>query len=107
MSMVIETPRAERVVDDYDVAMLDGMLIQLTLDVSLGDVWTESPDLIQVTLSEKASPAGDAILPMEVVTIYKKNLLSVRKRSRTVTELSKAEKAEWQQTVKELTQVVH
>lgn len=106
--MQIESGAAEKVVEDYDIAMLDGMLLTLTLDAALQDVFEWGPDVLHVVLTEKENPTQPGTkLPAEEVWIERRNVLSVRRRTRNVLLPSAEEKEAWKATVKELTERVH
>lgn len=109
--MQINSSDPKRLVYDYDFNFVGGSVIPLTVDPMQGDqilgLGEEFP-IIRVSLTAKPSLTDpDTLLPAEEVSIYKTHLLAVQKRTREITPLSADEKAEWTNTIKELTNSVH
>lgn len=108
MDIIIPTPPTH-FVEDYDITSTTGLLIPITIDPTLGDVWTEGP----LTIDIRIAPRPDSIDPLRVaqeecMKVYTSHILSVSKRLREVKAPTKQEAEEWQKTLQELTnQTIH
>jgi hypothetical protein len=83
MRMEIVNPVVERDVLDYDFAFTNGMRIQQTLDEGLGDHCIELPDRYKIVLTEKPNATNpEVIMPEEIVTIFKNQVVLLVNRKR-------------------------
>lgn len=81
--MDVKAPVVEKEVTDYDFSFVGGPKLVYTVDPSIGDTVSETPDTYVLDLKAKPSVANpeEALLPEEV-TIYKHLLAAVNKRRR-------------------------
>lgn len=102
--MLIKDPDPKiRKVDDLDFTFIDGFLMSLTIDKELGDSMEyPTPDTIVIHLSEKLSTDGLSTLPAEDVTVYVKNIITIRHRTREITDRTLAQELEFQKTLQEM-----
>lgn len=103
MGMIIKSdePKA-RLVEDYDIYLVGGRVIPLTLDLSLGDhiEFETCPGVIFVQMSKKVSPQNpDQFIPAEDMTIYKSQVLFVQHRTREALDLTVEQQMEWEKAI--------
>lgn len=106
--MKIEYPEVKKILDDYDITYVSGLMIPITVDKSLGDE-VEFPDgAIIFKLTSKPSKADpEVFLPAEEITVFVKHLACVQHRVREVTLLSPDQQVEWKKTLQEISKTKH
>jgi hypothetical protein len=95
--MQIETSTPSKTIEEYDISILSGMVLPVTIDAKAGDTYEELTDRIKVYLAPKPGvPGSDKNLPAEKIEIYKAHVVSVNHRTREVPQLTPEQQAEWQ-----------
>ena len=101
--MEINSPDPRKIVDDYDFVFTSGMLMPLTIDVSVGDTIVFGDSQVMVRLVAKPSMNDpDKLLSAEDIVIYTTHLASVQHREREMIKLTVDAQAEWVKAIKEL-----
>lgn len=104
--MIIQTPEKTKVVTDYDLNV-DGILIQLTIDPSIGDSFEVGSETIDILKASRASAAHpNESLPPEHITVFKAHVRTISKRDRTVREASPEDRDNWLDAIKLATKTV-
>ena len=101
--MLISNPDTKKIVHDYDIVSVHGMMLPITIDLEAGDTVEHTSETIKFYLSKKPSIHDPSkILPAEDITVMKIHVFSVQHREREVLELTPEQKFEWSKTVQEL-----
>jgi hypothetical protein len=99
--MQIETPVSTKLVKDFDIAILSGMIMPITVDESMGDTFEELTDRIKVYLAPRPTLDVSDVLPAEHIEIYKTHIVSINHRIRKVTSLTPEQEFLWKQDVQQ------
>lgn len=99
--MIIDTTAPMKLVKDFDVAILSGMIMPITIDESMGDTFEELSDRIKVYLAPRPTLDASETLPAEHIEIYKTHIVSINHRTRKVTPLTPEQEFLWKQTLQE------
>ena len=108
--LIITTPDPQPVTyEDYDIIFANDTRISFSISADLGDTvdFDTSPLSVIFHFAEKTSATDDsAKLPSEDVTIMMQHVLSISRRTRTVTPHTKEEKDLFKQTLHQLAKSV-
>ena len=108
--MIINTHTEEpRIVDDYDITYLNGLFNAFTVDRELGDRvdFDTNPTVVIFHLAEKPSTSDpDVKIPAQDITIFLAHVMSIAHRKRSIAPVSPDQKAEWRNTLLQLSKTV-
>lgn len=106
--MEVNTPEVSHVVDDYDFTFLNGMVMPVTVNETVGDTIHFDSAEVRIDLSSKPSINDPAyMLPAENIVIYTKHLVTWQHRIRKVVAITPEQQHEWTQTLKEASGTVN
>lgn len=81
--MIIESLPEVRVVDDYDFQFVNGAMMPVTVDQSVGDTIEFGPDRTKIHLAEKPSIQDSSKkLPAEDILVFNQHVITVQHRKR-------------------------
>src|SRR3990167_11025891 len=104
-----ETAEESRTVDDYDLTFLNGLFLTFTVDTDLGDTvdFNTNPLVVTFHRSEKPATADpDSKTPADDTTVFLSHVLSITHRKRLIAPVTPDQKAEWRNTLLQLTKTV-
>ena len=97
-----------RVVDEYDLFFVSGVMFPVTIDRSQGDTVDIGPDFVKVFLAAKASLSDpDKIVPAEDHTFFTKHLIAIQHRQSARNVMTPDQRAEFQKTFKKVAGQIH
>ncbi len=101
--MMIESPTTKTILEDYDVVSVNGMMMPITINATLGDTIELGPTQIVAHLVAKPSINDpNKLLPAEHIIIYTAQVFSIQHRTREVTNLTPEQRFELDKTYQEL-----
>lgn len=104
--MLVSTPLVVSTVEDYDFTFVDGVSMNVTVDISKGDTVKETESRIHIYLTAKPSRNNpNKILPAEDTTLFKRQLVAIQRRTREVTGLTTEQQFEWDKTIEAATSI--
>lgn len=102
--MILNSPEVKRIVDDYDIVFESGMMLNVTLDFSLGDEIHFTDSQILITMASKPSKSDPTKLTTaEDNTVFLRHVASIVHRKREVLELNPEQKHELAKTWLDMT----
>lgn len=102
--MNVETSSEPKLIEEYEIATLGGLVMPVTIDEKAGDTFLELNDRLVIHLSSKTSMHDSTKrLPSEDITIYKQHVISINHRVREVLPLTPEQQYQFQKTVQEMT----
>lgn len=105
--MIVNTPEATHVVDDYDFIFHSGMVLPVTVSEKSGDSIEFFDTAIVIRIASTPSMNDPSVsLPARDITVYKTHLASYEHRTREVTALAPEQQHAWAQTLKEITKTI-
>ena len=106
--MNISSLEPNRMVQDYDILLENGMMLPITIDRAAGDTVEFIGDIIQFTLVPKPSMNDPTkMLPAEDITVFKPHVLSIQHREREIVSLTPEQKYQLSQTLQELSGTIN
>lgn len=103
MNMQLVTPKATKILEDYDFLLTSGVMMPVTIDKDAGDVINFAPESITITLTSKPSMNDPTqTLPAEDITLYRLHVISYQHRVREVVQLTPEQQFEWNRTFQEM-----
>ena len=104
--MQINSPVKQSVIEDWDITLIGGVPIGISLDRELGDTcdFPSTHPIIHFHRVARPSAVNQSeTIPAEDFYIPVANVLGIRKQDRIVEPLSIEEQEEWQLAMEELT----
>lgn len=105
--MIINTELPTKIVKDFDIAIMSGMVMPVTIDETLGDTFEELPDRFKIYLAPRPTLDASDVLPAEHIDIYKTHVVSVNHRTRKVIPRTPEEELLWKQSLREPSKTIH
>lgn len=101
--MIISSGDVEpRIVDDYDIIFVNGVVWPVTIDGQAGDSIDFKEDRIIVSIASRKSPTDfNAMTVPEEQTIYKQNICIVNHRKRVLIPPSPEQRNEMSEFIKQ------
>lgn len=102
--MIVQVPEVKKILNDYDICFQTGMMMQITIDLDLGDTIEFNDRVILIHRSAKPSQNDPKILlPAETMTLFMPHVISIQHRFREVVERTPEQKFEWERIWQDLT----
>lgn len=106
--MIIESTNPPKIINEYDISILSGMIMPVTIDEKAGDTFEELTDRLKIYLAPKPNfHDSTKFIPAENIEIYKTHIVSVNHRTREVPQLTPEQQVQWQKTIQEIGKVTH
>ena len=105
--MVVSSPEAKKILNEYDITSLQGIVLPVTIDLDAGDTIDFDEQVIRIHLSAKLSQLDpDRMLPAENITVFVKNIFTVQHRTREIVQETPEQREAWKGVLQELSQTV-